>query len=150
MNVAASSIGIGLVIAMAVSMLADVSGAHFNPAVTCALTAAGELRIADASAYIFSQCAGAFFAAGLASFLAGGVSVPAAPAGFGAEVALTAALVFGCLAVGDWAVSLAALNSGYTALTRVGHGTEGEPPATTRRPVAPPCALLSSTRRAAS
>jgi len=103
LSLAASSIAIGLVIATAVGALADVSGAHFNPAITLSLAAAGDLRLADASAYVFSQCAGAFFAAGLASLLAGGVSVPAAPATFGNEVALTAALVFGCLSIGDWA-----------------------------------------------
>ena len=103
LSLAASSIGIGLVIATAVGALAEVSGAHFNPAVTCALAASGDLRLSDASAYVCSQCAGAFLAAGLASLLAGAVSVPAAPATFGNEVALTAALVFGCLGIGDWA-----------------------------------------------
>ena len=102
LSLAASSMAIGLVIATAVSALASVSGAHFNPAITCALTAAGDLRPLDASAYVCSQCAGAFLAAGLASLLAGGVSVPTAPATFGNEAALTAALVFGCLGIGDW------------------------------------------------
>ena len=101
LGLAASSMAIGLVIATAVSALASVSGAHFNPAITCALTAAGDLRPLDASAYVCSQCAGAFLAAGLASLLAG-VSVPTAPATFGNEAALTAALVFGCLGIGDW------------------------------------------------
>ena len=101
LSLAASSMAIGLVIATAVSALASVSGAHFNPAITCALTAAGDLRPLDASAYVCSQCAGAFLAAGLASLLAG-VSVPTAPATFGNEAALTAALVFGCLGIGDW------------------------------------------------
>ena len=67
LGLAASSMAIGLVIATAVSALASVSGAHFNPAITCALTAAGDLRPLDASAYVCSQCAGAFLAAGLAS-----------------------------------------------------------------------------------
>ena len=40
LSLAASSMGIGLVIATAVSALASVSGAHFNPAITCALAAA--------------------------------------------------------------------------------------------------------------
>ena len=102
LGLAASSMAIGLVITTAVSALASVSGAHFNPAITCALTAAGDLRPLDASAYVCSQCAGAFLAAGLASLLAGGVSVPTAPATFGNEAALTAALVFGCLGIGDW------------------------------------------------
>ena len=101
LGLAASSMAIGLVIATAVSALASVSGAHFNPAITCALTAAGDLRPLDASAYVCSQCAGAFLAAGLASLLTG-VSVPTAPATFGNEAALTAALVFGCLGIGDW------------------------------------------------
>ena len=101
LGLAASSMAIGLVIATAVSALASVSGAHFNPAITCALAAAGDLRPLDASAYVCSQCAGAFLAAGLASLLAG-VSVPTAPATFGNEAALTAALVFGCLGIGDW------------------------------------------------
>ena len=101
LSLAASSMAIGLVIATAVSALASVSGAHFNPAITCALTAAGDLRPLDASAYVCSQCAGAFLAAGLASLLTG-VSVPTAPATFGNEAALTAALVFGCLGIGDW------------------------------------------------
>jgi len=58
---------IGLVhaftLALLVAAMAGVSGAHFNPAVTIALTATRKFRGADAAVYILMQLAGATLAA---------------------------------------------------------------------------------------
>ncbi len=58
---------IGLVhaftLALLVAAMAGVSGAHFNPAVTLALTATRKFRGADAAVYILMQLAGATLAA---------------------------------------------------------------------------------------
>jgi MIP family channel proteins len=52
-----------LVLALLVASLAGVCGAHFNPAVTLALTATKRFRGADAGVYILMQLAGATLAA---------------------------------------------------------------------------------------
>ena len=51
------------VLALLVAAMAGVSGAHFNPAVTLALTATRKFRGADAAVYILMQLAGATLAA---------------------------------------------------------------------------------------
>lgn len=51
------------VLALLVASLAGVCGAHFNPAVTLALTASRKFRGADAGVYILMQLAGATLAA---------------------------------------------------------------------------------------
>jgi MIP family channel proteins len=55
----------GLVLAVLVSALGAISGAHFNPAVTVAVRLAGRIEWGDAVAYVVAQLAGAA-AAGLA------------------------------------------------------------------------------------
>ena len=50
------------VLALLVAAMAGVSGAHFNPAVTLALTATRKFRGADAAVYILMQLAGATLA----------------------------------------------------------------------------------------
>ena len=51
------------VLALLVAAMAGVSGAHFNPAVTIALTVTRKFRGADAAVYILMQLAGATLAA---------------------------------------------------------------------------------------
>ena len=51
------------VLALLIASLAGVCGAHFNPAVTLALTATKKFRGADAGVYILMQLAGATLAA---------------------------------------------------------------------------------------
>ncbi|MBY0113201.1 MAG: aquaporin [Phycisphaerales bacterium] len=52
-----------------------ISGAHYNPAVTAAVTIRGKCFVADAIPYIVAQCVGAAAAAFLVLFLKGGVKI---------------------------------------------------------------------------
>jgi aquaporin PIP len=49
----------GISIVVLVYQFASVSGAHINPAVTCALLATGKLPLVTGALYIFAQCLGA-------------------------------------------------------------------------------------------
>jgi len=90
----------GLVVMAMISTFGDVSGAHFNPAVSIAFCAAKRLPVRDLAPYIAAQCAGAF-AASLtlrALFPASetlGATLPAGSAGqsFILEAILTAILM---------------------------------------------------------
>src|SRR5882757_2788441 len=53
----------GLGIATAIYVTGALSGAHLNPAVTCALAADGRLPARRVPGYMFAQFAGAFVAA---------------------------------------------------------------------------------------
>src|SRR3954471_10868753 len=53
----------GLGIATAIYLTGALSGAHFNPAVTCALATSGRFPAAKLIPYVGAQCAGAFVAA---------------------------------------------------------------------------------------
>lgn len=53
----------GIVLAVMVSVLGHISGAHFNPAVTAAVWATGNIRSVLALVYIVAQMAGAIVAA---------------------------------------------------------------------------------------
>ncbi len=55
----------GLVLAIMVTNLGHISGAHFNPAVTVGAWVAGKIETARALAYIVAQFAGAIAGAGL-------------------------------------------------------------------------------------
>lgn len=65
-NGAVTRVGIamsfGLAVATGIFALGDVSGAHFNPAVTLGFVTAGRFSIAEAIPYILAQCVGAFIA----------------------------------------------------------------------------------------
>ena len=52
----------GLVVMAMISTFGDVSGAHFNPAVSIAFCVAGRLPVREVAPYIAAQCAGAFAA----------------------------------------------------------------------------------------
>ena len=95
-----------LVVMAMISTFGDVSGAHFNPAVSIAFCAAKRLPVRDLAPYIAAQCAGAF-AASLtlrALFPASetlGATLPAGSAGqsFALEAILAAILMLVILAV---------------------------------------------------
>ena len=96
----------GLVVMAMISTFGDVSGAHFNPAVSIAFCVARRLPARDLAPYIAAQCAGAF-AASLALRLLFpesktlGATVPAGGDGqaFLLELILTAILMLVILAV---------------------------------------------------
>ena len=55
----------GTVIALLILAAGNLSGAHFNPAVTLAFAAAKRFPVSHIGAYWLSQCAGGLGAAGL-------------------------------------------------------------------------------------
>lgn len=59
----------GLIVAAMIYALGDISGAHLNPAVTIAFSAAGVFGRREILPYIVSQCGGAFAASGILSVL---------------------------------------------------------------------------------
>ena len=64
--------------------LGDVSGAHFNPAVTASILASGrcpELTLPKAGMYVAAQVAGGAVGAGVYSFVYTGQSFPLGPVG---------------------------------------------------------------------
>jgi glycerol uptake facilitator-like aquaporin len=61
----ANTLATGAVLVALILTLAPISGAHFNPAVTLAMSAAGDLSWRDALAYVGAQIVGAY--AGVAS-----------------------------------------------------------------------------------
>lgn len=96
----------GLVVMAMISTFGDVSGAHFNPAVSVAFFAARRLPGRDLAPYIAAQCAGAFAASltlrGLFPDSATlGATLPAGSAGqsFVLELILTAILMLVILSV---------------------------------------------------
>jgi aquaporin Z len=68
-NVLAVAFAHGLAIAVMVSALGHVSGAHFNPAVTIGMLATAKIAFSDAMAYIGAQLVGALAGAAALQFL---------------------------------------------------------------------------------
>ena len=96
----------GLVVMAMISTFGDVSGAHFNPAVSIAFCVAGRLPVREVAPYIAAQCAGAFAASLLLRGLFPesatlGATLPAGSAvqSFVLELILTAILMLVILAV---------------------------------------------------
>lgn len=103
LGLVASSFWVAFVIAMAVWAAADVSGAHFNPAITLGLAITSDgFRLGDTLPYTFAQMAGASLASVALSGLLGIGQAPGMPGAFRSEVLLTAALAFGAFGVGEW------------------------------------------------
>lgn len=73
-----------------VYMGGHISGAHYNPAVSIAMTIRGELARADLLPYVAAQVAGALAAAGVVRNLTGEFLVVAPDAGVPAAAALLA------------------------------------------------------------
>ena len=96
----------GLIVLAMIYTFGDVSGAHFNPAVTTAFAAARRLPWREVPGYIAAQVLGAFAASGLLRFLFPaddklGATLPAGPAmqSFILEVVLTFLLMLVILSV---------------------------------------------------
>ncbi len=83
-------IAIGVSLAVMVYMGGNISGAHYNPAVTLAILMRGKIDMGNALAYMASQIAGAVVAGAVAMFLKGDAF--GAPA-VGANVSVAQALV---------------------------------------------------------
>src|SRR4051794_36000300 len=100
------SLTFGLIVMAMIYAVGDVSGAHFNPAVTIAFTLAGRLPSRRIVPYLASQLAGAFAASATLRLLFGNVAFLGAtlPAGSAfqslvLEAILTAFLMFVILSV---------------------------------------------------
>lgn len=112
----------GLVVLAMIYTFGDISGAHFNPAVTLGFFVAKRLEGREVLPFILSQCAGAFAASGLLRFLFSqhatlGATLPAGSAlqSFVLEVVLTFFLMLTILNV-----STGAKEKGITAGIAVG------------------------------
>lgn len=112
----------GLVVLAMIYTFGDVSGAHFNPAVTIAFAAAGRFSWREVPFYLFAQIAGAVAASGLLrSLFPGdstlGATLPAGPVAqsFVFELVLTFLLMLVILNV-----STGAKEKGITAGIAVG------------------------------
>ena len=112
----------GLVVLAMIHTFGDVSGAHFNPAVTAAFAAAGRFPWRDVPGYLAAEVAGAFAASGLLRILfpANALLGTTLPAGtvtqsFILEVVLTFILMLTILSV-----STGAKEKGITAGLAIG------------------------------
>lgn len=100
------SLVFGLAVAAMVYAVGDVSGAHFNPAVTAGFWLSGRFPAARVPAYVASQCAAAILASVLLRFLfpddatlGGTAPVGSLAQAFGLEVVLSFFLMFVILGV---------------------------------------------------
>lgn len=100
------AITFGLVVMSLIYAVGDVSGAHFNPAVTLGFWLSGRLPGRSVAPYVVSQLAGALAASALLRLMFGnaaslGATVPLGPVvrSFVLELALTAILMFVILCV---------------------------------------------------
>jgi aquaporin Z len=125
-NGAISHVGIaltfGLVIVAMIYTFGDVSGAHFNPAVTIGFWAARRMPGRDIAPYLASQCTGAILASGILRLLFPenkllGATMPAGPElqSFVFETILSFLLMLTILSV-----STGAKEKGITAAIAVG------------------------------
>jgi aquaporin Z len=96
----------GMIVLAMIYTFGDVSGAHFNPAVTTAFAAAGRFPWREVPGYLGAQLAGAFLASGVLRFLFPdnlklGATLPAGSAGQSGvlEVILTLLLMLVILSV---------------------------------------------------
>jgi aquaporin Z len=116
------AITFGLIVLAMIYTLGDVSGAHLNPAVTIAFSAAGRFDANRVPPYIAAQLAGAFTASGLLRILFPGhatlgATLPAGPTfqSFILEILLTFLLMLVILSV-----STGAKEKGITAGIAIG------------------------------
>jgi len=125
-NGAISHVGIaltfGLIILAMIYTFGDISGAHFNPAVTIGFWAARRLPGREVAPYIAAQCLGALFASGLHRLLFPeskllGATMPSGPEAqsFILETLLTFLLMLTILSV-----STGAKEKGITAGIAIG------------------------------
>lgn len=116
------AITFGLIVLAMIYTFGDVSGAHFNPAVTTAFAAAGRLPWPDVPGFIVAQLMGALAASGLLRFLfpadatlGGTLPAGAAMQSFVLEIVLTFFLMLVILSV-----STGAKEKGITAGIAIG------------------------------
>jgi aquaporin Z len=116
------SITFGLIILAMIYTFGDVSGAHFNPAVTTAFATAQRFPWQEVTGYIFAQIGGAFAGSGLLRFLFPsdeklGATLPAGTSGqsFILETVLTFLLMLVILSV-----STGSKEKGITAGVAIG------------------------------
>jgi len=112
----------GLVVMAMIQTFGDISGAHFNPAVSLAFAVAGKLPWARVPGFVGAQCVGAVLASGLLRWLFPshallGATLPSGPVSqsFILEVVLTAMLMLTILSV-----STGAKEKGITAALAIG------------------------------
>lgn len=112
----------GLIVMAMIQTFGDISGAHFNPAVSLAFAAAGKLPWARVPSYAGAQALGALLASGSLRLLfpthgALGATLPSGSAGqsFVLEIILTAMLMLTILSV-----STGAKEKGITAGLAIG------------------------------
>ncbi len=112
----------GMVVAAMIYTFGDVSGAHFNPAVSISFAVAGRLPAADLPAYLTAQMLGALSASGSLKLLFPasknlGMTLPAGAVSqsFFLEIILTAILMLTILSV-----SHGAKEKGITAAIAIG------------------------------
>lgn len=112
----------GLVVMAMIQTFGDISGAHFNPAVSLAFAVAGKLPWTRVPGFVGAQCVGALLASGLLRFLFPshallGATLPSGPISqsFILEVILTAMLMLTILSV-----STGAKEKGITAALAIG------------------------------
>lgn len=112
----------GLIVMAMIQTFGDISGAHFNPAVSLAFAAAGKLSWGRVPGFVLAQCLGAVLASGLLRLLFPahallGATLPAGSVGqsFVLEITLTAMLMLTILSV-----STGAKEKGITAAIAIG------------------------------
>lgn len=103
-NTPYAPIAIGCALMVMVYMGGHVSGAHYNPAVTLALTVAGKSPVKNAVPYMIAQIAGAVVAALVVKMMLGKTFAPAPGANIGVMPALLAEVLF------TFALALVVLN----------------------------------------
>jgi aquaporin Z len=86
------ALSIGLTVIALTLSIGHISGAHYNPAVTLGLAAAGRFHLGDAVLYVAVQCAGAIAAAALFAVI-GHAPASYAANGFGSLSMIKAGLV---------------------------------------------------------
>lgn len=105
-------IAIGCALMVMVYMGGHVSGAHYNPAVTLALTAAGKSPVKNLVPYMLAQVAGAAVAALAVRAMLGKTFAPAPGANVGVVPALLAEVLF------TFALALVVLNVACSEKTK--------------------------------
>jgi len=100
-----AALAIGSVLMVMVYMGGHVSGAHYNPAVTLAVTLRGKMKRSDVLPYMAAQVVGALLAGGSVFLILGDTFAPTP----GAEASLSAALLVEFLF--SFALALVVLNT---------------------------------------
>ncbi len=112
----------GLVVLAMIYTFGDISGAHFNPAVTIGFWAAGRMPGAEIAPYVISQCIGALLASVVLRFLFPASKLLGAtmPAGSEAQSVVLEALLTFLLMLTILSVSSGSKEKGITAGIAIG------------------------------